>query len=85
MNNNLISTCSKNRTNEKYCSPSCQGWGCRFLTTPIEEIPKSIKEKAKLFVKVYREAKRKGILQCPHYRAAFIDEVLDNIGLKTGS
>ncbi|MBM6758822.1 hypothetical protein [Bacteroides mediterraneensis] len=60
-------------------SPTCKGWGCRFLTTPIEEIPVTDQEKAKLFSKVYREAKRKGVLECPHYRSMFIDEVLENI------
>lgn len=62
-------------------SPTCKGWGCRFLTTPIEEIPVTVQEKAKLFSKVYREAKRKGVLDCPHYRSMFIDEVLENIGI----
>ena len=54
--------------------------GCRFLATPIDELPTTDKEKAKLFSKVYREAKEKGVLECPHYRSLFIDEVLENIG-----
>ena len=37
-------------------------------------------EKAKLFSRVYREAKAKGVLECPYYRPLFIDEVLENIG-----
>lgn len=49
------------------------------MGTPIDEIPTTDKEKAKLFSKVYREAKAKGVLECPHYRSLFIDEVLDNI------
>lgn len=53
--------------------------GCRFLTTPIDKLPTTDKEKAKLFSKVYREAKEKGVLECPHYRSLFIDEVLENI------
>ncbi len=56
-----------------------KGWGCRFLTTPIDKLPTTDKEKAKLFSKVYREAKEKGVLECPHYRSLFIDEVLENI------
>ena len=62
--------CSCQWKNQDYCrlSPSCKGWGCRFLTTPIEEIPVTIQEKAKLFSRVYREAKQKGVLECPHYR-----------------
>lgn len=59
--------------------PFMQGWGCRFLSTPIEEIPATIQEKAKLFSRVYREAKQKGVLECPHYRSIFIDEVLANL------
>lgn len=79
--NILIQTCSCNQTTETDCSLSltCKGWGCRFLTTPFEDIPKSTKDKAKLFVKVYREAKQKGVLECPHYRPLFIDEVIDSI------
>lgn len=56
-----------------------KGGGCRFLSTPIEEIPATIQEKAKLFSRVYREAKQKGVLECPHYRSIFIDEVLANL------
>ncbi|MFS2416684.1 hypothetical protein AAH164_11645, partial [Phocaeicola dorei] len=76
-----IYDCSCQWKNQKHCrlSPSCKGWGCRFLSTPIEEIPATIQEKAKLFSKVYREAKQKGVLECPHYRSIFIDEVLANL------
>lgn len=78
-----IQTCSCLHSGNHHCqlSPTCKGWGCRFLTTPIEEIPVTVQEKAKLFSKVYREAKRKGVLDCPHYRSMFIDEVLENIGI----
>ena len=70
--------CSCQWKNQKHCrlSLSCKGWGCRFLVTPIEELPVTEREKAKLFSKVYREAKQKGVLECPHYRSIFIDEVL---------
>ncbi|MBP1614725.1 MAG: hypothetical protein H6Q13_2173 [Bacteroidetes bacterium] len=79
---NSISQCNKNRTDEAYCSltPTCKGWGCKFLTTVIEEVPETEEEKAKLFAKVYREAKHKGVIDCPAYRSIFIDEVLENIG-----
>lgn len=78
-----ITNCALNRSSSSHCqlSPSVVGWGCRFLTTPIEKIPVTEKEKAKLFSAVYREAKRKGVLECPHYRSMFIDEVLENIGI----
>lgn len=77
-----IKNCIINRDCATYCqlTPTCKGWGCRFLGTPIDKIPTTDKEKAKLFSKVYREAKEKGVLECPHYRSLFIDEVLDNIG-----
>lgn len=73
--------CALTCTSSTHCqlTPTCKGWGCRFLGTPIDEIPDTDKEKAKLFSKVYREAKEKGVLECPHYRSLFIDEVLDNI------
>lgn len=79
--NSIISICSSQCSNQEYCqlTPTCKGWGCRFLGTPIDRLPTTDKEKAKLFSKVYREAKEKGVLECPHYRSLFIDEVLDNI------
>ena len=79
--NKQIYNCSLTHTGTDYCqlSPTCKGWGCRFLTTPIEEIPATEQEKAKLFSRVYREAKRKGVLDCPHYRSMFIDEVLASL------
>ena len=79
--NSIISICSSQCSNQEYCqlTPTCKGWGCRFLGTPIDRLPTTDKEKAKLFSKVYREAKEKGVLECPHYRPLFIDEVLDNI------
>lgn len=77
----LIDQCFYSRKNIIHCSltPTCKGWGCRFLCTPINEIPTTEKEKAKLFSTVYREAKQKGVLECPHYRSLFIDEVLESI------
>lgn len=81
--NSEIHACSNKYILDTYCqlSPTCKGWGCRFLTTPIEELPVTERDKAKLFSKVYREAKQKGVLECPHYRSMFIDEVLENIGI----
>ncbi|MCD8091808.1 MAG: hypothetical protein LUF01_02835 [Bacteroides sp.] len=78
---NRIHNCYSHWESPNDCSltPTCKGWGCRFLATPIDEIPTTDKEKAKLFSKVYREAKEKGVLECPHYRSLFIDEVLENI------
>ena len=77
----LIDACSQEKTSEQHCSltPTCRGWGCWLLSTPINEIPVTEKEKAKLFSAVYREAKQKGVLECPHYKSLFIDKVLENI------
>lgn len=79
--NSLINQCKMYYKDSQHCqlSPTCKGWGCRFLGTPIEQLPTTDREKAKLFSKVYREAKEKGVLECPHYRSLFIDEVLENI------
>lgn len=78
----IIQFCASQRITQERCqlTSTCKGWGCRFLGTPIDRLPTTDKEKAKLFSKVYREAKEKGVLECPHYRSLFIDEVLDNIG-----
>lgn len=80
--NKTITDCSCQWNSDSHCqlTPTSKGWGCRFLGTPIDETPITEKEKAKLFSKVYREAKEKGVLDCPHYRSIFIDEVLENIG-----
>lgn len=79
--NQQIQSCSSKRTSSKYCSltPTCKGWGCRFLATPITASPATEKEKAKIFSAVYREAKHKGVLDCPHYRSLLIDEVLEQL------
>ena len=76
-----ILLCAAQNTSPSHCqlSQSCRGWGCKFLTTPIEGYPYTAHEKAKLFSRVYREAKSKGVLQCPFYRSIFIDEILDSI------
>lgn len=77
--NHLISACSFEIANGKSCTTpqTCKVWGCRLLKTPINEIPTTDQEKAKLFIRVYREAKQKGVLECPHYRSSIIDEVLE--------
>lgn len=77
----LIQSCSLKRTSSKHCflASNNKGWGCRFLVTPIAASPATEKEKAKLFSAVYREAKSKGVLDCPHYRSLLIDEVLEQL------
>lgn len=80
-----VQSCSHNQTSEHYCSltPTCKGWGCRFLVTPITDTPTTEKEKAKLFSAVYREAKQKGVLECPYYRSLIIEKVLDALSPNT--
>ena len=85
--NVTISICASHHSGARhYCSltPTCKGWGCKFLGTPIEHDRMTSHEKARLFSRVYREAKAKGVLECPYYRPLFIDEVLNNIGHKNG-
>jgi len=49
--NPYIQNCSCERTNALHCSltPTCKGWGCRFLGTPITETPTTEKEKANMY------------------------------------
>lgn len=81
--NPIISICASQCTGTGHCrlSRSTKGWGCRFLSTPIDYFPETEKDKARLFSKVYREAKNKGVLECPNYRSMFIDEVLESLVL----
>ena len=74
-----ITNCYNNHTNGSYCSlsPTCKGWGCKLLLTQIpsrEEL-----NKTKLFIKVYKEAKDKGVLNCPAYHSIVIEEVIEAI------
>ena len=56
---------------------NCTGiWGCYHLTTPP---PKEPEGKERTFINVYREAKTKGILSCPNFKAANIDIILDKM------
>lgn len=79
--NPLITCCAACRTGREHCqlTPDNVGWGCKFLATAIERVPVTMQEKAKLFSSVYREAKKKGVLECPWYRSIFIDEVLERL------
>ena len=84
--NPVITQCYCNHTDkQEYCqlTPSVKGWGCKHLSTPIEYVQMTDKEKAQLFSQVYREAKQKGVIDCPYYRSIFIDEVLGNINPKS--
>lgn len=65
--NPLICDCSCQWKNQGHCqlSPSCKGWGCRFLSTPIEEIPATIQEKAKLLFQSVSGSEAKGSAGMP--------------------
>ncbi len=56
----------------------CKGWGCRHIHTIPDTMPRSEHERGKLFSKVYAEAERKGILECPHFVPTLIDAVVEN-------
>lgn len=74
-----IALCPETCVSQKSCTSTLtKSWGCQFLETPINETPTTDQEKVKLFVQVYREAKQKGVLECPHYRSSIIDEVLES-------
>lgn len=83
-----IKKCYDCRTGSRYCglTRTNKGWGCKFLTTEIPMVDNELNviqsetiNKPKLFAQVYREAKEKGILECPAYRSIFIDKMLDNL------
>ncbi len=59
-------------------SSDCRGWGCRFLRLIPDRLPTTERERGKLFSKVYTEAERLGVLQCPHFVPTLIDDVVEN-------
>lgn len=75
----IIVECIKKYSDKKgYCyHESKKGWGCKHLNTTIDIKTLSEEGKAKLFSKVYREAKYKGIIDCPHFRSLNLDEALN--------
>lgn len=56
----------------------CKGWGCRLIRIFPNSIPKTERERGKLFSKVYTEAENLGVLECPFYRPTIIDEVVED-------
>lgn len=75
-----VQNCATTRPNDVCCrlSPECKGWGCRFLRIAPDKLPTSERERGKLFSKVYAEAERLGVLECPHFVPTLIDEVVEN-------
>ena len=43
-----------------------------------DTMPRTQRAKGLLFHKVYTYAEKCGVLECPHYREAIIDEVIDD-------
>ena len=63
--NHTVSLCAAQHTGESHCrlTPTCKGWGCRFLSTPIEELPETDREKA--ILKSLSRSKSKGRFGVP--------------------
>lgn len=59
-------------------SSSVEGWGCRLMVCLPDVMPRTERERGKLFHKVYTYAEKSGVLECPHYRESIIDEVIDS-------
>lgn len=58
-------------------SDAAHGWGCRLMVCIPDSMPKTEHDKKVLFHHAYTYAQENGILECPHYREAIIDEVID--------
>lgn len=54
-------------------------WGCRFLTS----LPSPDESDESLFSRVYGDAKRLGLLDCPRFIPSKIDLKIDEIRTKT--
>ena len=59
-------------------SSALEGWGCKLLTCLPDEMPKSDRDKARLFANVYQYAEKVGVLECPYYDEHTIDRTLDD-------
>lgn len=75
----LVRQCSE-KWDENRCRLSSQveGWGCRLMVCLPDTMPYTDKAKGKLFHKVYTYAEKCGVLECPYFREAIIDEVIDS-------
>lgn len=72
--------CSQEWAGPDYCKsfPDCRGWGCQLIRIRPDKLPATERDRGKLFSKVYAQAEIIGVLDCPHYRQAIIDEVVEN-------
>lgn len=76
---NEADKCRSSYSGPDYCSSfdNCKGWGCRLLRFIPTKLPTTEYERAKLFSKVYSEAERLGVLECPFFRSTTIDDVVE--------
>lgn len=79
MHSNINDCCSL-RTGPEWCALSgdCIGWGCRLLTIVPETLPSSVKERARLFSRVYRTAEELGVLTCPYFNERYLDSAVED-------
>lgn len=77
---NAVRECSCRRDGCDWCrfSPEIKGWGCRYLIVVPDRLPKTKKERGILFSKVYTQAEKSGVLQCPFFNETIIDEVVED-------
>lgn len=77
---NAVRECCNRHDGNEWCrfSPEIKGWGCRFLIVVPDRLPKTKKERGLLFSKVYTQAERSGVLQCPFFKESIIDEVVED-------
>ena len=68
--------CSLLRCGADWCSHS--GWGCRLLRIIPDAAPMTMKERARLFSRVYLEAERLGVLKCPFFDEARLDSLVED-------
>lgn len=77
---NAVRECSHCHNGSGWCRfyPEIKGWGCRFLIVVPDRLPKTKKERGLLFSKVYAQAEKSGVLQCPFFEESIIDEVVED-------
>ncbi len=75
-----VQNCASTRPNILWCrlSSDCRGWGCRHLRVFPDTLPVTEHDRGKLFSKVYAEAEKRGILECPHFVPTLIDDVVES-------
>lgn len=77
--NSEVKNCFAQSTGTDSCKSfhDCKGWGCKLIKVCPDKIPTTEYERAKLFSKVYSEAEKLGVLECPFFRSTTIDDVVE--------